>query len=372
MIKFLDLKNINALYADELIEAAKDVINSGWFLTGEKNMVLQNQLENYLNVKHIVLCANGLDALRLIIKAYVELGVFHIGDEIIVPANTYIASILAITDNRLKPVFAEPDINTYNLEFNNIENLITPKTKAIMPVHLYGRICWSDEIEIIAKKYNLKIIEDNAQAFGAEIHGKKSGTLGDAAGFSFYPGKNLGALGDAGAVVTNDQKLAEVVKTLANYGSNRKYVNDYQGLNSRMDEIQAAFLSVKLKYIDAENQKRRQIADFYCSKLNKNKYKLPTSENEDIINGLNHVWHLFVIRVNNRDKLQQHLNNNDIQTLIHYPIPPHKQDAYREFNNLHFPVTEMIHNEVLSLPISPIMDFNEAELICNVLNNFNA
>jgi dTDP-4-amino-4,6-dideoxygalactose transaminase len=293
------------------------------------------------------------------------------GDEVIVPANTYIATILAITDNRLKPALVEPDIQTYNLDFSLIEQAITPKTKAIMVVHLYGRTCWSEELEAIAKKHQLKIIEDNAQAIGAYCYysngeRKRTGSLGDAAGNSFYPGKNLGALGDSGAVTTNDDELAATVRALANYGSQKKYVNKYQGLNSRMDEIQAAFLSVKLKYLDTENEIRRKIAGYYMENIKNEQIILPSlTGHKD-----SHVQHLFVIRTKQRDKLQSYLAANDIQTLIHYPIPPHKQMAYAEWNSLSFPVTEQIHDEVLSLPISPVMEKEEINKTVETANSF--
>jgi dTDP-4-amino-4,6-dideoxygalactose transaminase len=321
--------------------------------------------------------ANGLDALRLILKAYIEMGIMAEGDEVIVPANTYIASVLAITDNRLKPVLVEPDINTYNLDISLIEQHITARTKAIMVVHLYGQVCWSEELETIAKKYKLKIIEDNAQAIGAEYTGgsqsltyiQKTGSLGDAAGFSFYPGKNLGALGDAGAVTTNDDELATTIRALGNYGSKQKYVNEYQGLNSRLDELQAALLDVKLRYIDADNQRRREIAQYYIENIKNDKVILPSySPNRGL--GGSHVFHLFVIRCTNRDRLQQYLTNNGIQTLIHYPIPPHKQGAYKQMNNVTFPITEQIHSEVLSLPISPVMEWEEVERVVEVINSF--
>ena len=328
MIKFLDLQKINSQYASELKEATARVIDSGWYLLGNEVKNFEAHLAEYVGVKHAIGVANGLDALRLILKAYIEIGVMHEGDEVIVPANTYIASILAISDNRLKPVLVEPDINTYNLDISQIEKHITPLTKAILVVHLYGQVCWSAELEAIAKKYNLKIIEDNAQAIGAEYTprppkgGVKTGALGDAAGFSFYPGKNLGALGDAGAVTTNDDWLAMTVRALANYGSNQKYVHEFQGLNSRMDEIQAAILDVKLRYLDAETQHRREIAQYYCENIRNEKiilpaidYRLPTTDYKG------HVWHLFVIRCSERDRLQQYLTDNGIQTLIHYPIP---------------------------------------------------
>jgi len=373
MIKFLDLKKINTQYAEELKQAALRVIDSGWYLQGIGTETFEKNLAEFIGVKHAIGVGNGLDALRLILKAYINLGVMIEGDEVIVPANTYIATILAITDNRLKPILVEPDINTYNLDISLIEKHITKRTKAILVVHLYGRVCWSQELLEIAKKFNLKIIEDNAQAIGAIWNGKRTGSLGDASGNSFYPGKNLGALGDAGAVTTNDGDLAIVVRALGNYGSRKKYINEYQGLNSRIDEIQAAFLNVKLKYLDAENKKRREIAQFYCKNIKNERIVLPISENlqSAICNLQSHVWHLFVIRCKERDKLQAYLAENGIQTMIHYPIPPHKQKAYVEWIDLSYPITEKIHNEVLSLPISPLMTVNEIEKIVEVLNDFD-
>jgi len=323
-----------------------------------------------LGVKFAVGVSNGLDALRLIFRAYIEMGLMQKGDEVIVPANTYIATILAISDNGLKPILVEPDINTYNLDISLVEQHITKRTKAIMVVHLYGRVCWSKELEQISKKNNLKIIEDNAQAIGAKWKNKRTGSLGDAAGNSFYPGKNLGALGDAGAVTTNDEKLIKTIRAIANYGSEKKYYNIYQGLNCRMDEIQAAFLNVKLKYLDKENQSRREIAQYYCENIKNEKIILPSIVNNQssIINNQSQVWHLFVIRTQKRKQLQKHLQDNEIQTLIHYPLPPHKQLAYKEWNNLSFPITEKIHNEVLSLPISAVITDNQIkktiEIIC--------
>jgi len=375
MIKFLDLQKINAQYASELKQVASDVIDSGWFLQGERVKTFERQLGDYLGVSHVVSCANGLDALRLILKAYIELGVMTEGDEVIVPANTFIATVLAITDNRLKPVLVEPDIQTYNLDISLVEQAITPRTKAIMIVHLYGRVCWSNELENLAKKYNLKLIEDNAQAIGAYSHhcgldsqspAKRSGSLGDAAGNSFYPGKNLGALGDSGAVTTSDKDLALLIRTLGNYGSKEKYINEYRGLNSRMDEIQAAFLSVKLKYLDQENEIRRRIADSYVENIKNEKIILPLlPEQKDSC-----VHHLFVIRTEKRDQLRLYLENNGVQALIHYPIPPHKQKAYREWNEKSFPVTEKIHQEVLTLPMSPVLTENEVEKVIDVLNKY--
>ena len=366
MIKFLDLQKINLQYQEEIETKLLETFRSGWYLLGDQVKSFEQNLAQYIGSLHAVGVANGLDALRLIFKAYLELGQLKVGDEVIVPANTYIASLLAITDNRLKPVFAEPDIENYNLDISKIEALITPKTKAIMVVHLYGQVCWSEQLETLAKKYNLKIIEDNAQAIGAEWKGIKTGNLGDAAGFSFYPGKNLGALGDAGAVTCKDSLLAKTIRTLANYGSEEKYVNKFQGLNSRLDEIQAAVLDVKLKYIDADNQKRRNIAERYCSEITNPKIILPQFPK----NSSEHVWHLFVIITSKRDQLQKYLLENGIQTLIHYPIPPHKQKAYKYYNHLSFPITEKLHEEVLSLPISPVMEEDEVEKVIQVINQF--
>lgn len=365
MIKFLDLQKINAQYAAELKQVASDLIDSGWYLLGEQVKQFEKSLEVFQEAGNAIAVANGLDALRLIFKSYIELGVMQSGDEVIVPANTYIASILAITDNNLIPVLVEPDLNTFNLDLNLIESKITSKTKAIMVVHLYGKVCWSKELGLLAKKHNLKIIEDNAQAIGARWEGKRTGNLGDAAGFSFYPGKNLGALGDSGAVTAKDPELAKIIRTLANYGSAQKYVNQYQGLNSRMDEIQAAFLNVKLRYVDKETHRRQEIAANYLENIKNNKILLP----QPGVLG-EHVWHLFVIRTDNREALQSYLTANGIQTLIHYPIPPHQQLAYKEMNHLSFPLTEQIHNEVLSLPISPVMTDDEVSFVCATLNSF--
>jgi len=371
MIKFLDLQKINAQYAEEMKQAAAEVIDSGWYLMGQKLEQFENHLAEYIGVKHAVGVGNGLDALRLILRGYMKMGILQKGDEVIVPANTYIASILAITDNDLKPVLVEPDIRTFNLDISKIEQHITSRTKAIMVVHLYGQICWSEELENIAQRHNLKIIEDNAQAIGAECKEQKSGGLGDAAGNSFYPGKNLGALGDAGAVTTNDETLAKIVRALGNYGSHKKYHNYYQGLNSRMDELQAAFLSIKLKYLDEENQRRREIAQYYCDNITNDKIIIPNqSTNQPINQSLDHVWHLFVIRQPQRDKLQEYLKEQGIQTMIHYPIPPHKQKANKAWNELNYPITEKIHDEVLSLSISMVLKDEEVEKVVNALNSF--
>ena len=366
MIKFLDLQKINLLHQQEIEQKLLDVFRSGWYLMGEEVKNFENNLAHYIGAKHAIGVANGLDALRLIFRAYIELGFMKAGDEVIVPANTYIASILALSDNGLAPVLVEPDDATFNLDVTKIEKAITPKTKAILIVHLQGRIVFSEELKSIAAKHNLKIIEDNAQAIGASWKGIKSGNLGDAAGFSFYPGKNLGALGDAGAVTTNNDDLAKAIRAIANYGSNQKYVNIYKGLNSRLDEIQAAVLDVKLKYIDQENETRRVIAKRFFSEINNPKITLPenpSDENE-------HVWHVFVVRCKERDVLQTYLTERGIQTIIHYPIPPHQQEAYKEFKDLSFPITEAMHNEVLSLPISSILTEDEITEIINVVKQF--
>lgn len=356
---------MNAQYASELKHVAAEVIDSGWYLLGERVKQFEKKLESFQQGGNAVAVANGLDALRLILKAYIELGVMKEGDEVIVPANTYIATVLAITDNKLVPVLVEPTLDTFNLDLNLIENKITSKTKAILVVHLYGRVCWSKDLEIIAQKYNLKVIEDNAQAIGACWNGIRTGNLGDAAGFSFYPGKNLGALGDSGAVTTKDVELAKVIRTLANYGSAVKYVNQYQGLNSRMDEIQAAFLNVKLKYLDSETKLRQEIANFYITNIKNDKIILPKVGKIE-----EHVWHLFVIRNDKRDDLMVHLHENGIQTLIHYPIPLYKQECYKSLANISLPITEKLHDEVLSLPISPVMSNVEVERVVAVLNKY--
>lgn len=366
MIKFLDLQAINAQYRAELVALATEVIDSGWFLLGRQNQLLEDELRVYLRAPHVVLCANGLDALRLILRGYIELGHMKAGDEVIVPANTYIASILAITDNGLVPVLVEPDLATYNLNISQVERVLTPRTRAIMPVHLYGRICYSDELDRIAKANNLKVIEDNAQAFGADWQGRRSGTLGDAAGFSFYPGKNLGALGDAGAVATHDGELASVVRSIANYGSSKKYYNDYQGLNSRMDELQAGFLRIKLKHIDTENQQRRAVAKAFSAGITNSFIALPEHPTQET----EHVWHLYVVRCERRDALQTHLKDNGVETLIHYPVPPHRQRAYSQMSHMTFPLTERISDEVLSLPISPVISQREIQHVIEAVNSF--
>ena len=382
MVKFLDLKAINDSFEPDLSNAIRKVLGSGWYLLGEECSSFEQEYGSFIGTRYCIGVANGLDALRLILKSYIETGYMQEGDEIIVPANTFIASILAITENRLRPVFAEPDINTFNLDLKTIDKYITPRTKAIMVVHLYGRACWSEKLKEIAEKYNLKIIEDNAQAVGAKIDHKgssgrmtsRTGSLGDAAGHSFYPGKNLGALGDGGAITTNDEELAFIARTLSNYGSTKKYIHEYKGLNSRLDEIQAAVLRVKLHRLDSDNQIRRKIAGFYSDNINNPSVNLPaTIENKSIMSCLTdtgHVWHLFVIRHPNRNNLQKYLSDKGIQTLIHYPTPPHKQLAYKEFEKSFLPVTELIHREVLSLPMSPVLTGNDISFVVESINNF--
>ena len=368
MIKFLELHKINERYRDEIDSRIKKVLDCGWYLQGEENKVFSKHFAEFCGVKYCIGVANGLDALNLIIKAYG----FKDDDEIIVPANTYIASILAITQNGCTPVLIEPDIKTYNINPDLIERKITTKTKAIMVVHLYGQAVQMQKILELAKKYNLKIIEDAAQAHGALYQSKRTGALGDAAGFSFYPGKNLGCLGDGGCVTTNDEELAQRIKAIANYGSDKKYHHIYKGINSRLDEIQAAVLDVKLKYLDNDNQRRREIAQYYCENIRNAEIILPYNREEKPIKDyLSHVWHIFAIRTQNRDKLQQYLEENGIQTNIHYPTPPHKQEAYKEWADLSLPVTEEIHRTILSLPMSPVLTDNEVEKIVEILNKWN-
>ena len=374
MIQFLDLKKINAQYAEQLKAAATRVIDSGWYLLGKETENFEKKLANYIGAEpsQTIAVGNGLDALRLILRGYVELGEMQEGDEIIVPANTYIATIIAISDNRLTPILVEPNIETYNIDIDRIEEKITKKTKAILLVHLYGQAVWSEKLEQLAKKYNLKIIEDNAQAIGATWNGIRTGNLGDAAGFSFYPAKNLGALGDSGTIVTKDPELAKTIRALGNYGSERKNFNAFRGVNSRMDEIQAAFLSIKLDYVDAEAAVLRSIAEYYYKHITNEKIILPNCQLSIVNCQLSHVWHLFVIRCNQRDELQKHLEKHNIQTQIHYPIPPHKQACYANtpLAKLHLPITEQIHREVLSLPISPVMTKEEIQAVVDAVNQF--
>lgn len=370
MIPFLDLKSVNNQYKEELIDACSRVINSGWYITGEELETFEKEFASYCGTKFALGVANGLDALILTLRAWKELGKIQEGDEVIVPSNTYIASILAITENKLKAVLVEPDIKTYNIDPEQIKKAITPKTKAILPVHLYGQLAPMPEIMAIAKKHNLLVLEDSAQAHGASIDGRKAGNWGDASGFSFYPGKNLGALGDAGAITTNDENLYNVLKALRNYGSHQKYHNLVTGVNSRLDEIQAAMLSVKLKYLDKETAHRRKIANLYLKEIQNPLIELPLKD-VNAENYSQHVWHLFVVRVENRERFQQYLTENGIQTLIHYPIPPHKQQAYKEWSSLSLPISEKIHDEVISLPIGATLTIEKAQRVIDIVNSFS-
>ena len=366
MINFLDLKKINTKYSREIKKVTSKILNSGFYIMGEEHQKFEEEFAEFCQTKYALGVANGLDALILSLRAYMELGLINNGDEIIVPANTYIASILAISMNNLTPILVEPDINTFNIDCKLIEEKITSKTKAIMVVHLYGRVVEMQEIWKISKKYNLKIIEDCAQAHGAIYQEKRVGSLGDIAGFSFYPGKNLGALGDAGMITTDNKELYDAIKALRNYGSIQKYYNLFKGINSRLDEFQAGILRLKLKKLDKENNYRRKIAKTYCTKINNPKIILPNFPKIKE----NCVWHLFVVRTNDRNDLQNYLIKNNIQTIIHYPIAPHKQEAYKEFNNLILPITEKIHQEVLSIPIYPYMNLEDVNKIIEILNKY--
>ena len=365
MIKFLDLKKTNTPYEAAFQEKLKAVLENGWYILGNEVTAFESNFANYCGTKYCIGVGNGFDALVLIFKGYIQLGKLQKGDEVIVPANTYIASILAILKADLIPVLVEPKLETYNLNPDLISEKITSKTKAILVVHLYGQLAEMDAINEIAQQNNLIVIEDAAQAHGAISDFGKSGNLSNAAAFSFYPGKNLGALGDGGAVTTNDDALAKVIQSLRNYGSEEKYKNEYVGVNSRLDELQAAFLNVKLPNLEEENIARKVIAKRYLSEVKNDKIELPFW---DLSN--NHVFHLFVIRTNKRDELKQYLLDNGIQTMIHYPIPPHKQKAFSDWNHMSFPITEKIHNEVLSLPMSPVLNKEEVNFIISILNNY--
>lgn len=365
MIKFLDLKGITSLYADEIQQAAIDVINSGWYLQGKANECFEAHYAKYIGTNYCVGVANGLDALIWTYRAYIEMGVMKPGDEVIVPANTYIASILALTENGLKPVLVEPDITTLEMDDSLIEKAITARTKSILIVHLYGRCAYTEHIGELCKKYNLKLVEDNAQAHGCRFASKRTGSLGDAAGHSFYPGKNLGALGDGGAITTDDKELADTVRALANYGSQKKYVFKYRGRNSRLDEIQAAILDVKLKHLDDDNHHRQQIAHYYYEHISNPLISLPL-----LLPDSQNVYHIFPILCQDRDRLQRYLTEKDIQTLIHYPIPPHKQECYQEWCSMSLPITEQIHQQELSIPISQVLQNDEVRTIVQVINDF--
>ena len=353
------------------MDAFESVLDSGWLIMGNAVKNFEQEFAVYCGTKHCISVGNGLDALILILEAYKEMGIMKHGDQVLVPCNTYIASILAISRAGLTPILIEPDLNTYLIDATLLEEKITAKTKAILPVHLYGQLCDMHAIRAIAKKYQLKVIEDSAQSHGALLNNTRSGNLGDASGFSFYPGKNLGALGDAGAITTNDDELANVLRALRNYGSLVKYENLYKGINSRLDEVQAALLSVKLKVLDADNEQRRKIAQYYIDNISNEAIFLPFSKGTDIIAMEEHVWHIFAVRTPERKKLQDHLAAHEIQTVIHYPIPPHKQQAYKEWANLSFPLSEKIHNEIISLPISPVMTEAEYQKVANVVNAYS-
>ncbi|MBE6286828.1 MAG: DegT/DnrJ/EryC1/StrS family aminotransferase [Mediterranea massiliensis] len=366
MISFLSLKDVTALHGVEINEAVTRVVNNGWYLQGKENERFEINYSRFIGTKYTIGCANGLDALIWIFRAYIELGVMQPGDEVIVPANTYIATILAITENGLKPVLVEPKLNTLQIDDDLIEEAITQKTKAIALVHLYGRLAWTDKIAAICKKYNLKLIEDNAQAHGCmTADGRMTGSLGDAAGHSFYPGKNLGALGDGGAVTTDDKELADAIRALANYGSQKKYVFKYTGRNSRLDEIQAAVLDVKLKYLVEDNAHRKEIARYYIENIKNPLITLP-----DTLPYESNAFHLFPILCEKRDELQQYLTENGVGTVIHYPIPPHKQECYKEWNNTSLPITEYIADHELSLPIGPSISMEDVDKVVLILNNF--
>ena len=365
MIPFLSLKDITAKYASEIHEAVLRVVDSGWYLLGKELGSFETNYANYIGTKYCIGVANGLDALTLIFKAYKELGVLKDGDEVIVPANTYIASILAITENGLVPVLVEPKFDTLEIDDEIIESKISPKTKAIMIVHLYGRCAYTEKIGELCKRYNLKLVEDNAQAHGCRFGEKRTGSIGDAAGHSFYPGKNLGALGDAGAVTTNDEILAQTIRSLANYGSSKKYVFEYCGRNSRLDEIQAVVLDVKLKHLEEDNMLRQKVAAYYYDNIKNPNIKLPLR-----LPDTSNVYHLFPVFCERRDELQQYLTEQTVQTIIHYPIPPHKQNCYKEWNAISLPITEKIAREELSLPISPVMEKNMIEHVVETINKF--
>lgn len=365
MIKFLDLQKITQKYSDEIHEAVNRVVDSGWYLQGKENEKFEADYAQYIGTKYAIGCANGLDALIWIFRAYVEMGVMQPGDEVIVPANTYIASILAISENGLKPVLVEPSIETYQIDDSKIEKAITERTKAILIVHLYGQCAYTDKIGELCKRYSLKLVEDNAQAHGCKFNGRKTGALGDAAGHSFYPGKNLGAFGDAGAITTDDEELAKAVRALANYGSQKKYVFKFCGRNSRLDEIQATVLDVKLKHLDEDIALRKQVARYYIEHITNPNIITPIVKDWET-----HVFHIFAIRCKKRDELQKYLADNGVQTIIHYPIPPHKQECYKEWNKLPFPITEQIHDEELSLPMSPVITEEEIVTIVSLLNQW--
>lgn len=365
MIPFLDLKETNMPYQSEIEEAVLRVVRSGWYILGDQVKSFERVYAQYCGTANCIGVGNGLDAISLILKSYKELGVLKDGDEVLVPANTYIASILAVSSSGLVPVLVEPDINTYNIDPEKIGDKVTSRTKAILAVHLYGLVSPMNELKEIARKHNLKLIDDAAQAHGAAYYEQKVGSLCDATAFSFYPTKNLGALGDAGAVTTDDSELAAIVRALANYGTTSKYINKYKGENSRLDEIQAAVLAVKLKYLDKEVQARQNIASFYLRNIQNELIALPWVEQIE-----QHAFHLFVVRCHERDRLQQYLSDKGIRTEIHYPLPPHKQEAYKEWNSLSYPVSEKIADQIISLPLRISLKNEEVIRICSALNEF--
>ncbi|MBO5624796.1 MAG: DegT/DnrJ/EryC1/StrS family aminotransferase [Prevotella sp.] len=367
MIKFLDLQRVTALHGSELQEAARQVIESGWYLQGEATKRFEQHYAKYIGTDYCVGVANGLDALRLILHGYKKMGIMKDGDEIIVPANTFIATILAITENNLVPILVEPTWENLEIDINKVEEAITPKTRGVMTVHLYGRIAYNERLKTICQKHGLKLMEDCAQSHGCTWKGIRTGALGDAAAHSFYPGKNLGAFGDAGAVTTNDHELASIIRALANYGSTKKYVFKYAGINSRISEMDAAILDVKLKYLDEDNKNRQRLAAFYYDNIKNPLITLPVR-----LDDLNNVYHLFPVFCRFRDQLQAFLAEQGVQTLIHYPIPPHKQECYQEWNSLQLPITERICQEELSLPVSQAMTLEEAAIVVKAINAFTA
>ena len=366
MVKFYDLQAVTAMHGDEYKEAVTRVVDSGWFLQGSETAQFEADYGRYIGTEHCVAVANGLDALCLLLQGYKELGLMHDGDEIIVPANTYIATILAITKNNLVPVLVEPTWENLEIDIDKVEAAITPRTKGVMIVHLYGRIAYNNKLGDICRKHGLKLMEDCAQSHGCAWEGIKAGALGDAAAHSFYPGKNLGAFGDAGAVTTNDAELAEVILALANYGSQKKYVFKYVGMNSRMSEMDAAVLDVKLKYLDEDNRKRQALAAYYYEHISNPLITLPKRLEDE-----NNVYHQFPIFCEHRDELQKYLKDQGIETLIHYPIPPHKQECYQAWNSCHFPVTEKIHAQELSIPLNQVVTAEEAETVVAAINLFS-
>lgn len=365
MVRFLDLEAINAVYAEKIEEALLRVARSGWYLRGKELRSFEEVYARYIGCRHAIGCGNGLDALRLILRAYMEMGVLREGDEVIIPANTYIASVLAVTDNGLKPVFVEPNEETLQIDDTLIEQAITPRTRVVMIVHLYGRCAYTEHVGELCRKYNLLLVEDNAQAHGARFNSRRTGALGHAAGHSFYPGKNLGALGDAGCVTTNDDELAAVVRALGNYGSEKKYVCKYAGYNSRLDELQAAVLAVKLPHLDEDNMRRASVAECYYKEVRNPLVRLPR-----YVDPVSNVYHLFPVFCEERDRLRSYLMERGVETLIHYPIAPHQQNCYREYAHLSLPITERMHRTELSLPISPFMTQDEVRMVIEAVNDF--